>query len=489
MPGLPPDLYREVRRVLMDCPAFDSDRELRALFRLDSRLHPWRNRVPEASSRESRVQAVMALLVNAANTSRENALVLLLQVLCDLAEPTDSVQPDLYRLSGELAAVLEVDSPRIPATEPPPAPTAAPGQTLPPYRSVMLRIFDRNASAEPDEPFRVELGVSGGRDFPPAQLRLDFGRLAALATDSDDYGRELGEMLFADNVLGSVYREVLAVVHSHAERIRVRLQLEAPELHAVRWERIHHPVSGAWYPLAATADALLSRYVPTEGWGPVQPVMMRPLRVLVVLASPRDPGDEGRVPIQEDEWRRWHAVFDRLPGAQVTYLQTGTADAPTLEAVRHALLRGHELVQFVCYGARTQQGISLVLEKEHRRSDYVNAARLLEMLRGLPARPALCSLAACESGAFDPVGDFAALGPALVGHGGIPAVVAMAEPVRLTTALAFSRQFYERLFAHGIVDLAVHEARAAVREQLDWSVPILFSRLPENRLWPGPHTH
>jgi hypothetical protein len=601
MVGLPPELYREVRRILMECAAFDSDRELRALF-VDLRLSPWRNRVPEASSRQSRVQAVMALLVNAANTSGDNALVLLVQVLRDLTDSEDTLYADLCRLAVELTTALEsspqerdaapfvtpppssitiigdgsvlgsgsssyvvkttaagdrdrelptpsVDLPvlrqglarydaveieslcldhfpavydklsrglqrgeminllldycrRIPeaaarlavllagenAVVPQEIPSRAPHDVpaappLPVYRALTLRIFAREDSALPDAPYPVELIVPGGRDFRRGQLQLDAARLAALATDPHAYGRELGEMLFAEGALGGVYRETLAVAQSHGEKLRVRLQLEAPELDDVRWERIYHPIQGTWFPLAATADVLLSRYVLTEAWNAPQAVTAHPVRVLVVLASPRNLDQYGLVPIQENERAQWHAVFDRLPGAEVAYLESGTADAPTLASVRRALIQGYQVVQFLCHGVRTRQGVSLMLEQENQDADRVDAGRLLEMLRGLPVRPALCSLAACESGIFDPGGNFAALGPALVGQGGIPAVVAMSGPVRLTTALAFAGQFHDRLFAHGVVDLAVHEARAEVRDQLDWSVPVLFSRLPENRLW------
>jgi len=39
------------------------------------------------------------------------------------------------------------------------------------------------------------------------------------------------------------------------------------------------------------------------------------------------------------------------------------------------------------------------------------------------------------------------------------------------------------------VDLAVHEAREVVRERRDWSVPVLFSRLPDNQLFDVPEAN
>lgn len=104
MVGLPPDLNRELRAVLLRCGPFDSNGQLLALF-VDSRLRPWRDRVPEASSRQARVQALIALLVDAASAEGENALVLFLQALQEWVDPGTAC----YQHLGELArAVSEV---------------------------------------------------------------------------------------------------------------------------------------------------------------------------------------------------------------------------------------------------------------------------------------------------------------------------------------------------------------------------------------------
>jgi hypothetical protein len=59
----------------------------------------------------------------------------------------------------------------------------------------------------------------------------------------------------------------------------------------------------------------------------------------------------------------------------------------------------------------------------------------------------------------------------------------MADRVGMAMARQFARQFYDRVLTHGVVDLAVHQARTMVRDQGDWSVPVLFSRLPDNQLF------
>jgi formylglycine-generating enzyme required for sulfatase activity len=67
---------------------------------------------------------------------------------------------------------------------------------------------------------------------------------------------------------------------------------------------------------------------------------------------------------------------------------------------------------------------------------------------------------------------------------GVPAVLAMQDQVPVNTAREFSRVFYRRLLAHGLVDLACNEARASLltADLPGSAIPVLFSRLPDNRL-------
>ncbi len=368
---------------------------------------------------------------------------------------------------------------------------AAQTQTLPPqpttpnYKSVHIRIFE--ATLEQDT-YPVEL--TGERTFPRREFRLDKQALDSI-TDKETYGRALGEALFDDQSIGNDYRTTLEVFRSHQWQARVHLQLDAPALHDLRWERIYHPIGGSWYPLAATADTLLSRYVPAQAWGQPVPLTIRPLRVLVILASPRDLPDKYHLPrISADELAAWHAIFDDQPNVSPTYLESEstTSDPPTLNHIRRALMDGgYHVVHFVCHGATTQRGPVLYLENADGDVEAVRSERLLEMFRVTTNPIHLCFLAACESGSWShaqkPSAAFIPLGPQLVAEGRVPAVVAMADRVGIETAREFAHQFYDRVLTHGTVDLAVHEARAIVRDRGDWSVPVLFSSLENNQLF------
>lgn len=335
--------------------------------------------------------------------------------------------------------------------------------------------------AEADS-YAVELSLPGWRNFPRRQMSLDLTELHAHGADVADYGLFLGQALFDDTVLGHDYREALAAIRGQDKDLTVRLRLDEPELHEIRWERLHHPLRGKLRPIAITAATPFSRYILAEEWKRPRPIAERPLRVLVVIASPEDLANYSLSPIDEAERQQVHAIFDGLTGTQPTYLETGTERLPTVENISRELMSGYHFVHFVCHGAKTARGPALYLETEAGKVDAVSAHQLTSNFSALRQPPQFCFLAACESAAQSRSDGFVPLGPQLIADGGVTTVVAMSEQVTVATAMTFTEQFYIRLLQHGQVDLAINEARALVQDRWDWSVPVLFSRLPDNQL-------
>lgn len=346
------------------------------------------------------------------------------------------------------------------------------------YSIAHIRIL---APAEPDAPYPVELSLPEWRAFDQVFLTLD---LATLAQELEPraYGEALGRLLFADNVLGKHYHETLAAVRGRGEGLHVRLECNLPELHAVHWERILHQLDGEWIPLGSTAISPFSRYIPARQWDRPLPIAQRPLRILAIIAAPDDLNDYGLDPIAAQEREALHTLLDALPETEVTYLESKTANLPTLTNLRDGLGDGFHIVHMLCHGASLPTDTVLYLEHDNGAVDPVEGARLVEAFKVCQQPPALCFLAACESAKRTSSDAFVPLGPALVEDGGVQAVVAMSARVGQQTARQFSQQFYDRLLAHGIVDLATNQARAMVQDQWDWGAPVLFSRLPDNQL-------
>lgn len=99
---IPAELFQRLRTTLLICAPVSSDRELRALF-VDSRLAPWRDLLPEASSPEVRVDTLIATLDPRHNRHGEPALTLLLKVLAERTDPEDRCHQSLREVARQLA--------------------------------------------------------------------------------------------------------------------------------------------------------------------------------------------------------------------------------------------------------------------------------------------------------------------------------------------------------------------------------------------------
>jgi hypothetical protein len=167
---------------------------------------------------------------------------------------------------------------------------------------------------------------------------------------------------------------------------------------------------------------------------------------------------------------------------EVTFL-----DPPlTLERLESALRQGIQILHYVGHGAfntRHQRAV-LYLQDEAGRTQPVADADLAQMLARQGVQPHLVFLAACQSATRSTIDAFVGLGPGLV-NAGVPAVVAMQDAVTIKTARKLSEVFYQRLTAHGVVDLAMNEARSTLvtAERPDAAVPVLFMRLQDGKLF------
>jgi hypothetical protein len=177
------------------------------------------------------------------------------------------------------------------------------------YATLEIRVFE---PAAPGEDYPVELSVLAWRTFPRCTLHIDHANLMTLDADSRAYGRALGETLFADDAVGLPYRETLAAVQGRGDGLRVRLRVDPPELAALRWERVYHPLAGEWHPLGSTAATPFSRSVPAQQWDRPMPATERPLRMLAVIASPGGLDKFTLDPIADEERQRLHSTLDGL---------------------------------------------------------------------------------------------------------------------------------------------------------------------------------
>jgi hypothetical protein len=383
---------------------------------------------------------------------------------------------------------------------------------MPRYFSFVVRIHARRD----DDAYAVDAHLGDGRVFQGARLALDWNELylSALQQDAREHGRTLHRALFSPPIRRA-YDEAVGTVHGNPRQwsgLRVRLWIDehAPELHALAWERLYHQHAAAWGPLACSARTPFSRYIALPTPDPA-PALVRPLRMLVVIANPSGlPATLPAIDVETEVESLCHAL-GQLPQSrdlEVVFMpgRTGVS-APlrdALEAAGHRLIRGpsslghlmaelqrpYQIVHFLGHGHFDSCTRVATIHGEADDGAWVRVVdtEITTQLQGLIERPQLVFLAACQSATRSEQDAFLGLAPQLV-RAEISAVVAMQERVSVAHARTFTAHFYRNLLAHGIVDLAANQARNQLLSpaHLDWAIPVLFTRLTDGCLFtPAP---
>lgn len=354
-----------------------------------------------------------------------------------------------------------------------------------------------------DDAFDVGLAYDDPRDpqdrsdYVDEPLVIDTARLATLVTQQEEYGREIGALLFNVPKIRDFFNKALTAAETRNIRVHFRLIIDprAPRrYHAIRWEAIRDPEDG--FRIATRHNVLLSRYLSTPDWRAVKPPPWHRLKALLAIASPTNLSEKNRVgmpevPLEavdlEGELHRGHAA---LKGLDVCEL-AGPGQV-TLSRLLDGLSAGVDVFYLVCHGGLFGDDPRLYLEKADGRADVVSGAVLAERIAELERPPTLVVLCSCQSagrGDEDMASDegaLSALGPRL-SAAGVAAVVAMQGNITMQTAALFLPEFFEELSKDGIVDRAVAVARSAIsHRERDWWMPVLFSRLKRGRPWYQP---
>ncbi len=336
-----------------------------------------------------------------------------------------------------------------------------------------IRIFQQK-----DEGYPVEITLGGQQEFPRGHLAADILPWIESGDPAAD-GQRLLEALLADGALRSAWAEARG--QTAQRRLRLRIDTNAAELHALPWESLQEDSAM----LSAQPDTPFSRYLPIAlPWG--GPVEERPIRILVAISDPTDIEEKynlSRVDVEQEQ-KKLESTFENAdPGN----LQVDFLDAPvTLARLEEKLRDGYHILYYLGHGAfsaKREQAV-LYVQDDEGQTRLLLDDELSRLLVRQGVRPRLVFLAACQSATRSAGDAFLGMAPKLVSVG-VPAVVAMQDRVTVESALTFSTTFYQRLLEHGEVDLAVNEARGALltKGRPDAAVPVLFMRLKSGQLW------
>ncbi|MBK7827611.1 MAG: CHAT domain-containing protein [Nannocystis sp.] len=328
--------------------------------------------------------------------------------------------------------------------------------------------------------YYVELRL-GDREFPDGAL--DPALVAAVAEASPD---EAGARLFAGFTADERVRMAwnLAAALAPRRRIRLRIDDDAPGLHALPWEALRDASPGASErEPAADRDTPFSRLVP---WSLALPpaVDERPLRILSAVAAPGDL-DVYRLPPIDREAEA-HALAGVMALAPAGLVHHDALPGPcTLAALEAALERGYHVLHLVAHGVARRDGqLAIFLERDDGSVDRVDDSSFAAMLERLGSGLRLVVLMVCSSALRSPGDASVGLAPRVLAAG-VPAVLAMQDLMPVDTGRAFTRALYSELWSTGEVDRAANRARATLlTSRLRGSaVPVLYSALASNQLF------
>ncbi|MFT5530518.1 MAG: hypothetical protein ACI91O_000531 [Candidatus Poriferisodalaceae bacterium] len=341
----------------------------------------------------------------------------------------------------------------------------------------------------------LDLSITGSRDdgffakasteeldSPKVPFELPFGGLeleslvygyselaAGTISDADRAAlmdpKEFGSKLFEAVIDGRV-QDVLR--KSEGVNIRVRLNVDSPDLASVPWEFLYDEAHLRFLAISNETPLVRSFNLTSDASTPEQ---TDKIRVLVMTSNPgasKASADEIAV---LDAASELSALEDELPDVEIVHV------APTLKALQDELKRVKpHIFHFIGHGgfqAEAAEG-QLVLEKDSGEAHPVTAEVIAAQLLDHPSLR-LVVLNACE-GARSTAAPTSGVAQTLFA-GGIDAVVAMQFEVSDRAALAFSRSFYASIGASDPIERAVTEGRKAAFElENEWATPVLFLR-------------
>lgn len=344
------------------------------------------------------------------------------------------------------------------------------------YANVEIRILKQNINGYP-----IELTVDGTQQYIGGYLNPNDLPWVPSANSTKD-GEYLFDWLMADDRLKRQWAEIRG--QNAYRRIRLRIDADVPEIHAIPWELLRDTHSDHLpQTLAANNFTPFSRFI-AGSWQVSSPIPQRPIKLLIAIANPNNLAEYNLNEIDVDQEK---AVIHKA-------LEDISPDLLTIEFIKEpisplnlakALDIGPHLFHIVAHGRFNKRngGALLYLANDDNEVFVMKEQEFATIFSQLGRVPNLIFLACCNSAMHNPADAFRGLAPTLI-KVGVPAVMAMQDRISVETVRVFTRTFYSQLLTHGQVDLATNQARSdLVNTSLPGSgIPVLFSRLLDNLL-------
>ncbi len=292
------------------------------------------------------------------------------------------------------------------------------------------------------------------------------------------FGGKLFDTVFQGRVQSCLFSS-LDTVRQQGQGLRLRLHLnDAPALADLPWEYLYDANLNRFFANSTATPLVRHLDLPQP---PAPLIVQPPLKVLVMIASPRD---RERLDV-EQEWRNMQRALGDLEARGL--VQLTRLEQATLGALQRQLRRDqYHIFHFIGHGGFDRQSDSgvLLLEDENNLSRLVSGHHLGALLHDHFALR-LALLNSCEGARNSRRDPFAGVAQHLVQQG-IPAVIAMQFEITDAAAITLAHEFYAALADNYGVDAALAEARKALfasGNDIEWGTPVLYLRARDGQLF------
>lgn len=335
------------------------------------------------------------------------------------------------------------------------------------------------------------------RDYSPsAAVEFNHQLIVANRGSPRVVGEQLSRELFGDPALRQLVHQVLSDGAGQALGLRLAIAADCAELHDYAWEQLLNPFqllddgvapdqADFWFHGELVAFA--RRRPQLDGRRP-SAARRHGLRALLLVADPRNITDFGFCQIDQAAFvRKFRGALGLFSRTKILARDvSGAVDAPSLPALKAALLDHPHVVVIICHGDKN--GI-VYLEDKAGKTAPTPLAELVGAFRALSSPTPLVLLSACHS-AGDEQRTLAPqqVAPALV-DSGVGAVLAMRGNAQIADVAALLPTLLGRLADHGRIDLALAEARTTLPAVAEWWRATLFTRGGSGQIWQEVRSH
>jgi CHAT domain/SIR2-like domain len=336
--------------------------------------------------------------------------------------------------------------------------------------------------------------------YSQSDITVPLEQLQALLVkeNHEQYRQELTKAVFRgpENTVREGFIEARSIADCQDIPLRVRIIIDpqAVELHAIAWELLGEYGVGASVasvpdPIATSQRRFFSRYFNPRVIRTLRQSSGR-LRCVMLVANPRQFNNVPLTRLDEIDVVRQCQVIDSQLQSEVELVRlTGPAasSASLLQEVR----RGADIVYLVCHGEMRNDKPVLYFEKIGRELEEVDGNVLVETIAGMEMPPPrLVVFGSCDSAGGDSARRnlderfLASIGAQMI-SAGVPAVIGMQGAIEQPVNEAFYKAFFRELFSDGQIERATATARQEIRNSKQWWMPALLLSKDDGQLWPS----